>query len=68
MMRTQPRAAGVRVLLDVAPCSFGALAPSVCLCVLCGKCSLATQPEGPVSIVPIKKVMTAVENSVVDSS
>jgi hypothetical protein len=68
MMRTQPRAAGGRVLFDAAPCSSGTLAPSVCLCVLCGKCSLATEPERPASVVPIKKVTTAVESSMVHSS
>jgi hypothetical protein len=66
MMRTQPRAAGGRVLLDAAPCSSGTLAPSVCLCVLCGECS--TQPDRPVSVVPIKKVTTVVENSTRHSS
>jgi len=68
MMRTQPRAAGGRVLFDAAPCSPGTLAPSVCLCVLCGKCSLATRPDRPVNVVPIKKVVTVVESSLAHSS
>jgi hypothetical protein len=68
MMRTQLRAAGGRVLLGAAPCSSGTLAPSVCLCVLCGKCSSATQPDRPVSVVTIKKVTADVESSMVHSS
>ena len=68
MMRTEPTAAGGRVLLGAAPCSSGTLAPSVCLCVLCGKCSSATQPDRPVSVVPIKKLTTVVESSMVHSS
>ncbi len=66
-MRTQPTAAGGRVLLSATPCSSGTFAPSVCLCVLCGKCSPATQPDRP-SVMPIKKVLTDVESNMVHSS
>jgi len=68
MMSTQLTVVGGRVLVDAMPCSSGTSAPSVCLCVLCGKCASATEHDRPLSVVPTKKVTTDVESNMVHSS